>query len=100
MCRNIDIHVYKVPVELTFDDYVFAGIFSPILNVSVAIRHLISPSWKRISITSFKMGKRPPICVCVREKGSAKERERESVCNGGRERERMRERVCVSCQDI
>ena len=30
------------------------GILMPILKVSVANRHLISPSWNNISITSYK----------------------------------------------
>ena len=39
---------------------VLAGMFSPIANVSVAKRALSKPSPKRISMVSFKMGRRPP----------------------------------------
>mmetsp|Transcript_5482 Transcript_5482/g.12091 ORF Transcript_5482/g.12091 Transcript_5482/m.12091 type:complete len:239 (+) Transcript_5482:1584-2300(+) len=39
---------------------VLAGMLMPMEKVSVAKRHLMRPSWKRISITSFRMGSRPP----------------------------------------
>jgi hypothetical protein len=37
-----------------------AGIFTPIANVSVANRTLMSPLAKRISTISFKIGSKPP----------------------------------------
>ena len=39
---------------------VLAGMFSPMAKVSVAKRALSKPSPKRISIVSFRMGRRPP----------------------------------------
>ena len=38
---------------------VLAGMFSPVENVSVANSTLISPSWNRISVSSFKIGNIP-----------------------------------------
>jgi hypothetical protein len=39
---------------------VLAGMFRPMEKVSVEKRHLQRPSWKRISITSLRMGSSPP----------------------------------------
>mmetsp|Transcript_9773 Transcript_9773/g.33724 ORF Transcript_9773/g.33724 Transcript_9773/m.33724 type:complete len:221 (-) Transcript_9773:644-1306(-) len=47
---------FRMAVKIT----VFAGMFRPIAKVSVANRILMSCSWNKISISSFRIGSRPP----------------------------------------
>mmetsp|Transcript_2131 Transcript_2131/g.13957 ORF Transcript_2131/g.13957 Transcript_2131/m.13957 type:complete len:230 (-) Transcript_2131:725-1414(-) len=44
---------------------VFAGIFKPMANVSVAKSAFTKPSWKRISMISFRIGKSPEWCMAI-----------------------------------
>ena len=52
---------FRCAVKIT----VFAGIFTPIANVSVANKHLIKFSENSISIVSFRIGNRPPWCIPI-----------------------------------